>query len=139
MRRCVVCAYYAEEHIMRRCVCALLRSIRLWENTKKKRRPWCAGPKGCIFLRIFERESKSRENHCFSITCEGNFCSMTFAKCAPATRFSRTQQKISCPRAASEAIMQNAVTLVLLEHVRPCQKTIPAVRVDVRNPLKTQL
>ena len=139
MRECVFWAHYAQMHIMRRCVGAPLRSVPSWEKQKKKRRPWCAGPKGYIFLRILERESKPRENQGFPTTCEGKCCSMKSAKCAPATRFRRTQQKISCPRAASVAIMQNAVTLRVLEHGRPCQSPSPAVRIDVRNPFKTWL
>jgi len=86
-------AQRAHRRTLRICACAVLRSMR------RGRSPSREGPKCIIFLPILERESKSRENQCFSISCEGNFCSMTCAKCAPATRFRRTQQKFSRPRA----------------------------------------
>ena len=62
---------------------------------------------------------------------------MKVANPTPATRFGMTQQVFSRHRATSKPPMRNAVTLVVLEHVRTYKFTIPAVRVDVRNPLKT--
>ena len=76
------------------------------------------------------------KNQGFSSTCEGKVCSMKVAKYTPATLFRLTQQKLPRPRAASEPIMQIAVTLDVLEHGRRCQNPSPAVRVDVGNLFK---
>ena len=61
---------------------------------------------------------------------------MKVANHTPATRFGVTQQKFSRHRAASKPPMRNAVTLVVLEHVRTCKFPIPAVCVDVKDPKK---
>ena len=79
------------------------------------------------------------KNQGFSNTCEGKVCSMKVAKYTPATRFKRAQQKFSRPRTPSQPLMQNARTLVVLEHGRRCQNPSPAVRVDVGNLLKPLL
>ena len=111
------------------------RAFRLHQRQSPSRE----GTKCCIFLPILEREGESSKKQRFTGTCEGNFCSMKVAKHAPATRFRRAQQRSSRHRAASEPLMRNARTLVVLEHGRPCQNPIPAVRVDVANLLKPQL
>ena len=113
MRRC---AYYAYMRI----VCAYYSLMR-------------------IALRILEGEGEATKRHCISSPGEGEVCSMKVAKYTPATRFKRAQQKFSRSRAASQPLMQNARTLVVLEHGRPCQNPIPAVRVDVGNLLKPWL
>ena len=63
---------------------------------------------------------------------------MKVANPTPATRFGMTQQFFSRHRATSKPPMRNAVTLDVLEHVPTCKFPIPAVCVDVRNPVKTQ-
>ena len=79
------------------------------------------------------------KNQGFSSTCEGKVCSMKVAKYTPASRFKRAQQKFSRPRTPSQPLMQNAVTLGVLEHGGPCRNPIPAMRVDVGNLIKPQL
>ena len=64
---------------------------------------------------------------------------MNFAKYTLATLFRLTHQKLPRPRAASEPIMQIALTLDVLEHGRPYKFLIPAVRVDVENPIRPKL
>ena len=127
MRGGVFCADYAHSaHVrmcgaaqrahmrsMRTCACALLRRMR------RARDPSREGPKCIIFLRILEREGESITKH------------------APATRYRRTQQEFSRTRASKLPPMRNAVTLDVLEHVHTSKFPIPAVRVTVRNPLKT--
>ena len=49
---------------------------------------------------------------------------MKVANPTPATRFGVTQQKFSRHRAASKPPMRNAVTLVVLEHVRTHETTV---------------
>ena len=63
---------------------------------------------------------------------------MKVANPTPATRFGMTQQFFSRHRATSKPTMRNAVTLDVLEHVPTCKFPIPAVCVDVGNPIKTQ-
>ena len=92
--------------------------------------------KRIIFLRILEQEGECNQNQGFSGTREGQVCSMKVANHTPATRFGVTQQKFSRHRSAAEPPMRNAVTLVVLEHVRTCNFHIPAVCVDVKNPKK---
>ena len=147
MRGCVFCADYAQMRIVRMCSCAVLRSVCICAACASAHVRCCAvcaeaetlagRPQMHHFLRTLEREGESIKQQGLSSTREGNFCSMTFAKCAPAARFRVTQQKFSRPRANSEPLMRNAVTLDVLEHVRTCKFPIPAVRVDVRNPVKT--
>ena len=63
---------------------------------------------------------------------------MKVANPTPATRFGMTQQVFSRHRATSRPPMRNAVTLVVLEHVRTCNFPFPAVCVDVKNPKKNR-
>ena len=140
MRRCALCAC-AHVRCCAACASAQHAHLRMCAAAPyaQRQRPSREGPKCNIFLRTLEREGESIKQQGLSSTREGNFCSMTFAKPTTATLFRVTQQKFSRPRANSEPPMRNAVTLVVLEHGRPCQKPIPVVRVDVRNPLKTLL
>ena len=92
--------------------------------------------KRIIFLPILERKGESSKKQGSSGTREGQVCSMKVANPTPATRFGVTQQKFSRHRAASKPPMRNAVTLVVLEHVRTCKYPIPAVSVDVKEPPK---
>ena len=124
------CAYYEHMHVL--CVYAHIMRI----CAPQRQSPSREGPKCCISLRILEGDGESSKKHWFSSTCEGKFCSMTFAKHTPATLFRVTHQKLPRPRAASEPIMQIAVTLDVLGHVRPCKFHIPAIRVHVKNPIK---
>ena len=145
MRICASCAFAHRIRICALCAyCALLRICRILDLKERKERFACTrgrahrgkAPRDCISLRILDGEGESTKRHCISSTGEGKMCSMKVAKCTPATRFRRAHQKFSRPRAASQPLMQNAVTLAVLEHGRPCQNPIPAVRVDVRNLIK---
>ena len=93
--------------------------------------------KRIIFLPILERKGESNKKQGSSGTREGQVCSMKVANPTPATRFGVTQQKFAHHRAASKPPMRNAVTLVVLEHVRTCKFPDPAVCVDVTDPPKT--
>ena len=139
MRRCALCAC-AHVRCCAACASAQHAHLRMCAAAPyaQRQRPSREGPKCIIFLRTLEREGESIKQQGLSSTREGNFCSMTFAKPTTATLFRVTQQKFSRPRANSEPLMRNAVTLDVLEHVRTCKFAIPAVRVDVRNPVKTK-
>ena len=92
--------------------------------------------KRIIFLPILERKGEYNKKQGSSGTREGQVCSMKVANPTPATRFGVTQQKFSRHRATSMPPMRNAVTLVVLEHVRTCKFPFPAVCFDVKKPPK---
>ena len=129
----LMCGAVQRTHMrsMRTCACALLRRMR------RGRDPSREGPKCIIFLRILEREGDSGTKHGFPDTRAGKCCAMKVAKHTPATRYRRPQHEFSRTRASKLPPMRNAVTLDVLEHVHTSKFPIPAVRVDVRNPVKT--
>ena len=145
MRGCVFCVDYAHSaHVrmcgaaqrahmrsVRICACALVRRMRRGRAHRTK------APKCIIFLRILEREGDSGPKHGCPDTRAGKRCAMKIAKHTPATRCRRPQHELSRTRASKGPPTRNAVTLNVLEHVHTSKFPIPAVRVAVRNPLKT--
>ena len=138
MRRCALCAC-AHVRCCAACASAQHAHLRMCAAAPyaQRQRPSREGPQCIIFLCTLEREGESITQQGLSSTREGNFCSMTFAKPTTATLFRVTQQKLSRPRANSEPLRRNAVTLDVLEYIPTCKFPIPAVRVDVRNLVKT--
>ena len=148
MRGGVFCADYAHSAHVRMCACAVLRSVRICAACASARVRWCAvcaeagtlrgQAQSASFSFVFTsgRAIPATKHGCPD-TRAGKRCAMKVAKHTPATRFRRPQHELSRTRAAKVPPMRNAVTLDVLEHVHTSKFHIPAVRVAVRNPLKT--
>ena len=148
MRGCAVCADYAQTRIVRMCACAVLRSARICAACApaqvRCRAVYAEAetPRGkaqsASFSFVFSsgRAIPATKHGCPD-TRAGKRCAMKVAKHTPATRCRRPQHELSRTRAAKGPPTRNAVTLDVLGHVHTSKFPTPAVRVAVRNPLKT--
>ena len=148
MRGCVFCADYAQMRIVRMCSCAVLRSVCICAACAAAHVHCCAvcaeaeTPRGkaqsASFSFVFSSgRAIPATKHGFPDPRAGKCRAMKVAKHTPATRCRRPQHELSRTRASKGPPMRNAVTLDVLEHVHTSKFPIPAVRVAVRNPLKT--
>ena len=144
MRECVFCADYAHGAHVRMCGAAQrvqMRSMGICDvrccAECIEAEPIAGKPKTHHFPSYSRAGGRDQQKTMFFEQPQRKSVLRKSREPYPCHTFRNDAADFSRHRATSKPPMRNAVTLVVLEHVRTYKFTIPAVRVDVRNPLKT--
>ena len=148
MRGCVFCADYAQMRIVRMCSCAVLRSVCICAACASAHVRCCA-----VCAEAETLAGRPQMHHFPSYSRAGGRIHQRariiehprrklllndIRKAYHCHTFQSDAARFARQRASKVPPMRNAVTLVVLEHVRTCKFPIPAVCVDVKDPPKNR-